>query len=147
MRNHVVKNSFHFLASYRKTKKKVWKSGPSQINVWPFWKLHRLHWGLLAPFYHCWWPGGGGVFLPSHNKIHDTHTLQGSTNLSHKKTSIFFFAFLVLSDKLGKPSLRFRTALITFFFYITVFLYQDKNPVDHMIHWRQLLCFPDHCAS
>ncbi len=30
---------------------------------------------LLAPFYHCWCPGGGGVFLSSHNKVHDT---QGS---------------------------------------------------------------------
>ena len=28
--------------------------------------------GLLEPFYHCWCPGGGGVFLSSHNKIHDT---------------------------------------------------------------------------
>jgi hypothetical protein len=27
---------------------------------------------LLASFYHCWCPGGGGVFLSSHNKIHDT---------------------------------------------------------------------------
>jgi hypothetical protein len=30
--------------------------------------------GLLAPFYHCSCPRGDGVFLPSHNKIHDTHT-------------------------------------------------------------------------
>jgi len=29
---------------------------------------------LLASFYHCWCPGGGGVFLSSHNKIHDTQT-------------------------------------------------------------------------
>ncbi len=29
--------------------------------------------GLLAPFYHCWCPRGGVVFLSSHNKIHDTH--------------------------------------------------------------------------
>ncbi len=29
---------------------------------------------LEASSYHCWVPGGGGVFLPSHNKIHDTHT-------------------------------------------------------------------------
>jgi hypothetical protein len=28
---------------------------------------------LPVSFYHCWFPRGGGVFLPSHNKIHDTH--------------------------------------------------------------------------
>jgi len=57
-----------------------------------------------------------------------------------KKTSIFFFACLILSGKLGKQSLRFHTS-VTFFFGITVFLYQDENPVHHMIHWRQF------CAS
>jgi hypothetical protein len=29
--------------------------------------------GVLDPSCHCLVPGGG-VFLPSHNKIHDTHT-------------------------------------------------------------------------
>jgi hypothetical protein len=56
-----------------------------------------------------------------------------------KKTLIFFFAFLVLSGKLRKQSLKFRAA-IYFIFGITIFLCQDKNPVDHMIHWRR---FPD----
>jgi hypothetical protein len=41
---------------------------------------------------------------------------------------IFFFAFPVSSGKFGKQSLRFRAAK-TFFFGITVFLYQNKNPV------------------
>ena len=57
-----------------------------------------------------------------------------------KKLLIFFFSFLLLSGELGKQSLRFRAA-ITFFFGITLFLYQDQNPVDHMSHWRQF------CAS
>ena len=43
---------------------------------------------------------------------------------------------LFLSAKLGRQSLRFRAAK-TFFFGIPVFLYQDGNPVHHMIHWRQ----------
>ncbi len=30
--------------------------------------------GLLVPSCHCLAPRGGGVFLPSHNKIYDTHT-------------------------------------------------------------------------
>jgi hypothetical protein len=45
-----------------------------------------------------------------------------------------------LRGKLGKQSLRVRAA-ITFFFGITVFVYQNENPVDHMIHGRQF------CAS
>jgi hypothetical protein len=47
-----------------------------------------------------------------------------------KKTVIFFLAFPVSSGKFGKQSLRFRAAK-TFFFGITVFLYQNKNPVAH----------------
>jgi hypothetical protein len=40
-------------------------------------------------------------------------------------------------------------ASITFFFDITVFLYQNKNPVDHTIHavTETILCFPDLCYS
>jgi hypothetical protein len=38
--------------------------------------------------------------------------------------------------KLGKQSLRFRTAK-TFFFVITFFLYQNENPVAQMGHGRQ----------
>ena len=53
-----------------------------------------------------------------------------------KKTLIFFFAFPVLSGKFGKQSLRFRAAK-TFFFGITVFLYQNQNPVLHMEDWKQ----------
>jgi hypothetical protein len=45
-----------------------------------------------------------------------------------------------LSGKLGKQSLRFRAAK-TFFFGITIFLYQNKNPVAHLSHCRQF------CAS
>jgi hypothetical protein len=45
-----------------------------------------------------------------------------------------------LSGKFGKQSLRFRAAK-TFFFGITIFLYQNKNPVAHLSHWRQF------CAS
>ena len=56
-------------------------------------------------------------------------------NCRDKKTLIFFFAFPLLSGKLGKQSLRFRAA-ITFFFGITFFLYQNEN-LDHMIHGRQ----------
>jgi hypothetical protein len=41
-----------------------------------------------------------------------------------------------LSGKLGQQSSRFRTAK-TFFFGITVFLYKNENPGDHVIHWRQ----------
>jgi hypothetical protein len=29
--------------------------------------------GLAMPFYYCWFLQGGGVFLSSHNNIHDTH--------------------------------------------------------------------------
>jgi hypothetical protein len=61
-------------------------------------------------------------------------------NCRDKKTLIFFLAFAVLSGKFGNQSLRFRPAK-TFFFNITIFLYQNKNPVAHMIHWRQF------CAS
>ncbi len=50
--------------------------------------------------------------------------------------TIFFCRFLVLSGKLGKQSLRFR-AEITFFVNIAVFLYENENSVDHMIHGRQ----------
>jgi hypothetical protein len=50
-----------------------------------------------------------------------------------KNFDFIFFFFLVLSGKLGKQSLRFRTTK-TFFFGITFFLYQNENPVDHMIH-------------
>jgi hypothetical protein len=39
-----------------------------------------------------------------------------------------------LSGKFGKQSLRFRAAK-TFFFAITIFLYQNKNPVTHLSHW------------
>ncbi len=53
---------------------------------------------------------------------------------------IFFFCFPVSSGKFGKQSLRFRAAK-TFFFGITIFLYQNKNPVAHLSHWRQF------CAS
>jgi hypothetical protein len=49
---------------------------------------------------------------------------------------IFFFAFLLLSGKLGKQSLRFRAAK-TFFFGITAFLYQNKNPAGQMVCWEQ----------
>jgi hypothetical protein len=57
-------------------------------------------------------------------------------NCRDKKTWIFFIVFLFLCGKLGKQSLRFRP-VITFFFGITAFLYQDKNPWYHMMHWRQ----------
>jgi hypothetical protein len=53
---------------------------------------------------------------------------------------IFFRAFPPLSGKFGKESLRFRVGK-TFFFVITIFLYQNKNPVAHLSHWRQF------CAS
>jgi hypothetical protein len=43
-----------------------------------------------------------------------------------KKTLIFFFAFLGSSGKFGKQSLRVRAGK-TFFFGITVFLYQGDN--------------------
>jgi hypothetical protein len=61
-------------------------------------------------------------------------------NCRDKKTLIFFFAFLLLSGKLGKQSLRIRAAK-SFIFGITVFLYHYKNPMDHMMHGRQF------CAS
>jgi hypothetical protein len=41
-----------------------------------------------------------------------------------------------LSGKLGKQSLRFRAAK-TFFFGITFFLYQNGNPADDIICWKQ----------
>jgi hypothetical protein len=43
-----------------------------------------------------------------------------------KKTLIFFFAFPGSSGKFGKQSLRVRAGK-TFFFGITVFLYQGDN--------------------
>jgi hypothetical protein len=60
--------------------------------------------------------------------------------VSIKKTLIFFFALPVSSGKFGKQFLRFRAAK-TFFFGITVFLYQKKNPVAHLGLGRQF------CAS
>jgi hypothetical protein len=44
---------------------------------------------------------------------------------------IFFFAFPGSRGKFGKQSLRFRAAK-TFFFGITAFLYQNKNPEAHL---------------
>ena len=73
--------------------------------------------------------------------LYDTYVvIREAQNCRDKKTLIFFFAFPVLSDEFGKQSFRFRAAK-TFFFDITVFLYQDENPMDHMIHGRQF------CAS
>jgi hypothetical protein len=101
---------------------------------------------LLAPFYHCLMPPGGGVFLSSHNKIHDAHSgypVREAQNLIvaiKKNFLIFFFAFPLLSGKFGKQSLR-SLAAITFFFGISVFLYQAKIPVLHLENWRQ------YCAS
>ena len=68
-------------------------------------------------------------------------------NCRDKKTLIFFFAFPVLSSKFGNQSLRFRAAKtfscgITFVFVPDQkSLYQIKNPVAHLSHWRQF------CAS
>jgi hypothetical protein len=62
-----------------------------------------------------------------------------------KKTVIFFFAFPLSSGKFGKQSLRFRAAK-TFFFGITVFLYQNKNPADHLICWKQFYVSLKHVA-
>jgi hypothetical protein len=62
--------------------------------------------------------------------------LREAQNCLDKKTLIFFFYFLVLSGKFGKQSLRFCAA-ITFVFGITVFLYQNKIPVDHMLGRKQ----------
>jgi hypothetical protein len=61
-----------------------------------------------------------------------------SQNCRDKKTVIFFFVFPVSSGKFGKQSLRFRAAK-TFFFGITVFLYQNKNLVAQM---ETILFFP-----
>ncbi len=44
--------------------------------------------------------------------------------------------YLVWSGKIGKQTLRFRTRK-TFFFVIKLFLYQNGNPVDHIICWKQ----------
>jgi hypothetical protein len=74
--------------------------------------------GLLSPLYHCWCPRGGGVFLSSHNKIHDTHTTRReilyirfikfsnqnclssiNTNLRHP-----FFSIISLARSLTHPS-------------------------------------------
>ncbi len=63
----------------------------------------------------------------SRMKTYMTNITQGNTKLLGQKTLIFFCAFLVLVGKLGKQSLSFRAA-ITFFFGITVFLYQNRNP-------------------
>jgi hypothetical protein len=54
-----------------------------------------------------------------------------------KKLWFSFFAFPVLSGKFGKQSLRVRAAK-TFFFGITVFLYQNKNPEAHLGLGRQI---------
>jgi hypothetical protein len=58
---------------------------------------------------------------------------------------IFFFAFPLSSGKFGKQSLRFRAAK-TFFFGITAFLYQNKNPADHLICWKQFYVSLKHVA-
>jgi hypothetical protein len=59
-------------------------------------------------------------------------------NCRVKITLIVFFAFPVLSGNFGKQSLRFRAA-ITFFYGITVLLYQNKIPVDDTIDRKQFL--------
>jgi hypothetical protein len=62
-------------------------------------------------------------------------------NCRDKKILIFFFAFPFLSGKFGKQSLR-SLAAITFFFGITVFLYQNQIPVLQGA-LETILCFPD----
>jgi len=57
-------------------------------------------------------------------------------NCRDKKLLIFFFAFPVSSGKFGKQSSRVRAAK-TFFFGITVFLYQIENPQTHLGVGRQ----------
>jgi hypothetical protein len=75
-------------------------------------------------------------------KSHKTNCIQAIKLIKchDKKTLIFFFAFPVLSGKVGKQSLRFRAAK-TFFFGITSFLYQNQNPVNQMVDGRKF------CAS
>jgi hypothetical protein len=53
---------------------------------------------------------------------------------------LFLFSVVNLISNL----LRFRAAK-TFCFGITVFLYQNKNPVAHLSHWRQF-CAPLKCV-
>jgi hypothetical protein len=61
--------------------------------------------------------------------------------MSRLKTLIFFFAFLLLSGKLGKQSLRFRASK-TFFFGITVFGTRTKIQ-QTMTRLETILCFPE----
>jgi hypothetical protein len=60
-----------------------------------------------------------------------TDSSREAQNCLDKKTLIFFFPLPVSSGKFGKQFLRFRAAK-TFFFGITVFLYQNENPVAHL---------------
>jgi hypothetical protein len=57
-------------------------------------------------------------------------------NCRDKKLLIFFFAFPVSSGKVGEQSSMVRAAK-TFFFGITIFLYQIKNPQTHLDVGRQ----------
>ncbi len=55
---------------------------------------------------------------------------------------IFFFNFPVLSGNFGKQSLKVPyNKNLTLIFGITVFLSQNKIPVDHMIDRKQFLYF------
>ncbi len=57
-------------------------------------------------------------------------------NCHDKKSLIFFFSFPISSGKYGKESLRVREGK-TFFFGISVFLYQNRNPDAHLGLGRQ----------
>ena len=59
----------------------------------------------------------------------------GKHKIVATKNFLFLFCFLVFSGKLGEQSLRVRAA-ISFFLGITVFVYQNKNPVDQLIYGR-----------
>jgi len=76
-------------------------------------------------------PVGGGVKGEKINVTLDYGVLRGGVKIKGGvKLSILY----------GKQSLRFR-GTIYFFFGITVFLYQNKNPVAHLVLGRQF------CAS
>ncbi len=65
-------------------------------------------------------------------RLSENRHVRETQNCRDKTLWFFFFDFLVLSGVFGKQSLRFRTS-ITFFFGILIFLYPNKDPVDHMI--------------
>jgi hypothetical protein len=90
---------------------------------------------LLALFYHCWCPGVGGVFLPSHNKIHDTHT--DIQIIDFWKVGFFFHSFHFASSNIPFKNLWIKLN-DAFWFYK---FWTAESECVHVFFSRHLLAY------